>query len=165
MTSLIVRLLQVKLLRRRKRLISAVTHGGVHLFRHRPDHFAGQSLVACLYADNSFPHVYLKLLAGLLPPSTRQPGPVAVLLGQMLKHSFIFSPISHFVGVDRETSSSCFSRVFLCIFYEEILNSKSYFLLFCCTGAMAIINVIVTDRKQAQYMKKLKKKNVQHLLP
>ena len=28
---------------RDKLLISAVTHGGVHLFRHRPDHFTGHS--------------------------------------------------------------------------------------------------------------------------
>ena len=92
-------LLQVKLLRRRKRfsqpalasklLISAVTHSGVHLFRHRHDHFS-HSLMACLFPDHLPPHVYLKLLASLLPTSTRQPGPVAVLLGQTLKLSFIF---------------------------------------------------------------------------
>ena len=99
---------------RGKLLTSAVTHGGVHLFRHRPDHFAGHSLVACPFADHPSPHVYLRLLASLLPPSTRQPDPVAVLLGQL---RFIFSPISHSLGVDRETSSGCFSRVFLCIFY------------------------------------------------
>ena len=56
-----------------KLLISAVTHGGGHLFLHRPDHFAGHSLVACPFADHPSPHVYLKLLASLLPPSTRQP--------------------------------------------------------------------------------------------
>ena len=64
-----------------KLLISAVTHGGAHLFRHRPDHFTG---------------------------------PVAVL-GQTLKLSLIYSPISRPLGVNRETSSGCFSRVFLCI--------------------------------------------------
>ena len=88
-----------------KLLISAVTQGDTHLFH--PDHFAGHSLVACPFADNSSPHVYLQLLASLLPPSSRQPGPVAVLLGQMLKLS-----CSHSLEVDRETSSSCFSRVF-----------------------------------------------------
>ena len=71
------------------------------------------------FADNHFPHVYLKLHVSLLPPSTRQPGPFAVLLGQMLKLSSIFSPISHSLGVDIETSSSCFPRVFLCIFYNR----------------------------------------------
>ena len=73
-----------------KLLITAVTPSGVHLFGHRPDHFAGHSLVACLFADNSSLLVYLKLRASLLPPSTRQPGPVAVLLGQTLKLSLIF---------------------------------------------------------------------------
>ena len=51
--------------------------------------------------------------------SIRQPGPFAVLLGQTLKLSFIFSPISHSLGVNRKTSSSCFSQVFLCIFYTS----------------------------------------------
>ena len=50
--------------------ISAVTHSGVHLFHHHPDHFAGHSLVSCPFADNSSPHVYLKLLSSLLPPSS-----------------------------------------------------------------------------------------------
>ena len=63
-----------------------ISHGDGHLFR--PDHFAGHSLVACPFADNSFPHVYLGLLASLLPPSTRQPGPVAVL--RRGKFGFIF---------------------------------------------------------------------------
>ena len=63
-----------------KLLTSAVTHRGVHLFCHHPDHFTGHSLVACLFADNSFPHVYLKLLAH------SQPGTVPVLLEQTLKH-------------------------------------------------------------------------------
>ena len=31
-------------------------------------------------------------------------------------------------------------------FTTESLNFKSYFLFFCCTGAMAIINVMLTDR-------------------
>ena len=53
------------------------------------------------------------------------------------------------LGFDRETFSGCFSRLFLCIFFTtESLNYKSYFLFFCCTGAMAIISVIITDRKQ-----------------
>ena len=83
---------------RGKLLISAVTHSDVHLCCHRPDHFAGHSFVACPFADHPFPHVYVKLLASLLPPSTRQPGPVAVLLGQTLKLTLIFSPISHSLG-------------------------------------------------------------------
>ena len=36
-----------------------------------------------------------------------------------LKLSLIFSPISHSVLVNRETSSSCFFRVFLCIFCDR----------------------------------------------
>ena len=88
----------------RKLLMSAVTHGGVHLFRHRPDHFAGHALVACPFADHPFPHVYLKLLASLLPPSTRQPSPVADLLGQTLKLHFILSPISHVLDCVEEKS-------------------------------------------------------------
>ena len=64
---------------RGKLLISAVTHSGAHLFRHRPDHFTGHSRVACPFAYNSFPLVYFKLLA------RSQPGPVAVFLGQTLK--------------------------------------------------------------------------------
>ena len=51
-------------------------------------------------ADHPSPHVYLRLLVSLLPPSTRQPDPVAVLLGQL---RFIFSSISHSLGVNRET--------------------------------------------------------------
>ena len=102
---------------RSKLLISAVTHGGVHLFLHHPDHFAGHSLVSCPFADNAFPHIHLKLLASLLPPSTKQPGPVAVLFRQTLKLCLIFSPISSTLLVNRETSSGCSSRVFLCIFY------------------------------------------------
>ena len=70
---------------RGKLLISAVTDVGVHLFCHRPDHFAGHSLVACPFADNPVPHVYLRLLASLLPPSTQQSDAVAVLFGQTLK--------------------------------------------------------------------------------
>ena len=119
-------------------------------------HFAGHSLVACPFADNSFPHVYLRLLAHLLPPSTRQPGPVAVLLGKTLKLTLIFSPISHSLGVDREMSSSCFSWVFLCIFYDR--NVKFQVILFCCTGAMAIISVILTDRKQHNTWKRQRRK-------
>ena len=61
-----------------KLLISAVTHGGGHLFRLHPDHFAGHSLVASPFTHNSSLHVYLRLLASLLPPSTRQPGSAAV---------------------------------------------------------------------------------------
>ena len=50
-------------------------------------------------------HVYLKLLPSLLPPFTRQPGPVAVLLGLTLKLRFILSPVSHVLDcVDRATS-------------------------------------------------------------
>ena len=59
-------------------------HGGVHLFSHCPDHFAGQFLVAC------------PCLLITQPPSTRQPGPVAVLLRQTLKLSLIFfASLSH----------------------------------------------------------------------
>ena len=110
-----------------KLLISAVTHGGVHLFHHRLDHFAGRSLPVCC---NSSPYVYLKLLSSLLPASSRQPGPVAVLLGQTLKLTFIFSPISHSLGVDREVSSGCFSRVFLCIFYDREFEFQVILLIF-----------------------------------
>ena len=75
----------------------------------------------------------------LLPPSTRQPDPVAVVLGQL---RFIFSPISHSLGVDRETSSSCFSRVFLCIFYGRKFEFQAVLFIFllqlwqllCCHG-------------------------------
>ena len=35
-----------------KLLISAVTHGDVHLFRYHPDHFAGPSLMVCPFADH-----------------------------------------------------------------------------------------------------------------
>ena len=77
-----------------KLLISAVSHGDVHLFLHHPDHFAGHSLAASPFVDNSSLHVYLRLLSILLPASSRQPGPVAVLLGQILKLRFIFSPLS-----------------------------------------------------------------------
>ena len=67
--------------------------------------------------------VYLKLLASLLPTSTRQPDPVAVLFGQTLKLSFIFSPISHSQCL--ATASPEFSSAY---FTTESLNFKSYFL-------------------------------------
>ena len=67
--SKVVRHLQVKLLRRRKRF-SQPALGGRHLFLHRPDHFAGHSLVACPFADNSSLHVYLRLLSSRPPPSS-----------------------------------------------------------------------------------------------
>ena len=64
----------------------------------------------------------------LLPPSTRQPDPVAVVLGQL---RFIFSPISHSLGVDRETSSGCFSRVFsLHILWKRVWISSHTFYFF-----------------------------------
>ena len=34
--------------------------------------------LSCPFAENAYPHVYLRLLANLPPPSSRQPGPVAV---------------------------------------------------------------------------------------
>ena len=40
----------------------------------------------------------------------------------------------------------------------ESLNFKTYFLFFCFTRAMAIINVILIDRMQAQHLIKGKKK-------
>ena len=64
------------------------------------DHFVGHSLVACLFADHPSQHVYLRLLASLLPQSTKQPDPVAVPLGKL---SFIFSPICHSLGVITDT--------------------------------------------------------------
>ena len=87
---------------RGKLLISAVTHGGVHLFRHRPDHFAGHTLVVYPFADPEFSSAYIR------------------------QKVWISSRTIHF---------------------------------FCCTGAMAIINVILTDRKQAQHVKKVKEEN------
>ena len=122
--AVVVRLLQVKLLRRRK-LFSrpALTANSSSLlsltvahicFSVAPDHFTGHPLVACPFADNPTLHVYLKLLARLLPPSTRQPGPVAVLLGQMLKLSLIFfANLSLSWGRQRNVYG-CFSRIFLC---------------------------------------------------
>ena len=110
-----------------KLLISAVTHGGGV---HRPDRCAGHSLMACPFADNSSLHVYLRLLSSLLPPSTRQPGPVAVLLGQTLKLRLIFhqsltlfwSTEKHLAAASPEFSSAYFTT--------ESLNFKSYFLFF-----------------------------------
>ena len=80
------------------------------------------TLMASPFADNPFLHVYVRLLASL--------SPFAVLLRQTLKLSFIFSPISHSLGVDRETSSSCFSRVFFCIFYDKVWISSCTFYFF-----------------------------------
>ena len=64
-------------------------------------------------------------------PSSRQPGPVAVLLGQL---RFILSPISHSLGVDRETSSGCFSRLFLCIFYGRKFEFQAVLFFFCSSS-------------------------------
>ena len=141
-------------------LISAVTHGSVHLFRHCPDHFAEHSLLACQFADNPFPHVYLQLLSSLLPPSSRQPGPTAVFLGQTLKLRFIFSPISHSLGVDRETSCGCFSWVLLCIFYDRKFEFQVILLIFLLHRSHGDHQCDI-DWQKAQSMKKAKKKNVQ----
>ena len=123
----VVRLLQVKLMWRRRwfsqpallilLLISAVTHGGIHLFRHHPDHFVGHFLVAvcwspipaCLSQAPREPSSSLHQAAWpcCCPPRTDAEAP------------FDFSSVSHSLGVDRETSSGCFSRVFLCIFSER----------------------------------------------
>ena len=93
------------------------------MFHHHCDHFAGYSFVECRFADNSSLHVYLKLFSSLLPSNTRQPGPVAVLLGQMLKFSLIFSPVSHSLGVNRQTSSGCFLKS---LAHTYILLSHTY---------------------------------------
>ena len=132
-------LLQLKLLRRRKRFIQpALTANSSSLlslmvvyifFLHRPDHFVGHSLVACPFADNSFLHVYLKLLASLLPPSTRQPGPVAVLLGQTLKLSLIFhQSVTLFWSTEKRLAAASpeFSSAYL---MTESLNYFFFFLL------------------------------------
>ena len=142
-----------------KLLISAVTHSGVHLFH--PDHFAGHSLMACPFVDTSSLHVYVRLLASLLPPSTRQPGPVAVLLGQMLKLTLIFSPISHSLGVDRETSRGCFSRVFLCIFYDRKFEFQVVLLIFLLHWSHGDHQCVTDWQEASTICEKGEKKNVQ----
>ena len=137
-------------------LISAVTHGGGHLFLHRPDHFAGHSLVACPFADNSSPHVYLRLLASVLPPSSRQPGPVAVLLGRTLKLCF-----SHSLGVDRETSSGCFSQVFLWIYHHRKFEFPVVLFIVLLHRSHGDHQCHTDWQKAAHRVKKVKKKNVQ----
>ena len=72
------------------------------------------TLLACPFANNPFPHVYLKLLVSL-PPPNRRPDPVAVL------------PLSR---TDAEAQ-------------------------------FEFDSVILTDRKKAQHVKKVKTKNVQ----
>ena len=50
-------------------------------------------------------------------------------------------------------------RLLLPSFPPHILRQKvCTFLFFCCTGAMAIINVILTDRKRAQHVKRRRRK-------
>ena len=98
--SIVVRLLQVKLLRWRKwfnqpALVAnsaslLVTHGGVHLFRHHPDHFAGHSLMACPFADNPSQHVYLKLF---LPPPGRCLSCVFLLPCQPIFYDYVICDI------------------------------------------------------------------------
>ena len=123
--------------------ISAVTHGGVHLFC--PDHFVGPSLVACPFADNSSPHFYVRLLASLLPPSSRQPGPAAVLLGQMLKLSLIFhQSLTLFWSTDKclgerfivwgiHYGVKCFDKqIFFRTWFSTIHSPKRFFEWFVC---------------------------------
>ena len=117
--------------------------------------------MACPFADNSSPHVYLRLLSSLLPPSSRQPGPVAVLLGQTLKLCLIFSPVSHSLGVDRETSSGCFSRVFLCIFYDRKFEFQVVLFILLLHRSDGDHQCDTDWQKAAQCMKKMKKKNAQ----
>ena len=86
------------------------------------------NLVACPFADDPSRHVYLRLLAPrfFIPPSGS-----LVLVGSTEKRLAAASP--EFISA---------------YFKTESLNFKSHFLFFCCTGAMAIISVILTDRKQ-----------------
>ena len=87
---------------RGKLLISAVTPGGVHLFGHLPDHFG----------------------------STRQPGPIAVLLGQTLMLSLIFhQSLTLFLSTEKRlaAASPTFSSAYLT---TDCLNFKSSFLFF-----------------------------------
>ena len=125
---------------RSKLLISAVTHGGAHLFLHRPDHFVGHSIMACPSADNSSPHVYLRLLTSLLYPSTSQPDPLWVY---------------------RETSSGCFSRVFLCIFYARKFEFQVVLFIFLLHQSHGDHKCETDWQKAAHYVKKAKRKNVQ----
>ena len=116
--STVVRLLQVKLLQRRKRLISTVTHGCVHLFRHRPDHFTGHSVMACPFADNSFcMFISSSSLAFFLPP----PGSLALLLSSPTDAEVLFfrqsltllgSTEKHLAGAYPELSSAYFTKKF-----------------------------------------------------
>ena len=112
-----------------KLLIFAVTHGGLHLFLHRPDHVVGHTFVACPFSDHPSLHVYLKLLASLCPPSTRQPGPAAVLLGETLTFSLIFWSLT-LLGSTEKRLAAASPEFFSAYFTTESLNVKSYFLFF-----------------------------------
>ena len=96
-----------------------------NLFLHRPDYFEGHSLVACPFADNSSPHVHIRLLAGLLPPSTRQP------------------------WVNREASSGCFSRVFLWFlqtsFTPDVFSIQVDTYVFTAANVCNAVTVMIHD--------------------
>ena len=99
---------------RNKLLISAFTHGGVHLFCHCPDHFAGHSLLACRLLI-TYPCMFISSssLAFFLPP----PGSLALfcpLRTDAEAQFYFFTNLSL-----REMSSGCFSWVFLCTFYNR----------------------------------------------
>ena len=123
--SIVVHLLQVKLLRRRKWFSQpALTANSSSLLSLTEAYicFANTLIILWLRArlliTQSHMFISGSSLAFFLPP----PGSLAlfaVLLGQTLKLSFIFSPISHSLGFDREMSSGWFSWVFLCIFYDR----------------------------------------------
>ena len=68
---------------------------------------------ACLLITQPRTFISSSSLAFFLPP----PGSLALSLSSSER-----GWISHSLGVDRETSSSCFSRVFLCIFYDGELD-------------------------------------------
>ena len=94
-------------------------------------------------------------LAFFLPPA----GSLALLLSSSDRR---WSSVSLTLLGSREKCLAAASPKFSSEYImTESLNFKSYFLLFCCTGAMAIISVILTDRKQHNTWKRRRRKNVQ----
>ena len=110
--------------------------------------FAGHSLMVSLFADNSLPHVYVKLLARLLP------GSLALLLSSSDKHwssVWFFRPSLTLLGSTEKPLVAVPS--FPLHIYDRKFEFQVVLFIF--------LLLIPTDRKQHNTWKKAKKKNVQ----
>ena len=88
-------------------------------------------------------------LAFFLPP----PGSLTLLLyslDRLCSSILFFRQSLTLLGPTEKRLLAASPEFSFAYFMTESLNFKSYFLFFCCTRVMVIINLILTARKQAQ---------------